>query len=90
MPRESPGQRNLAGYSVWGGKELDRTEGLTLSLSLSHSSRQASYQWIKIPIDKFPENMSSQSKTLGASRVVLVVKNPPTNAGDTRDAGLIP
>ena len=65
LPGKSHGQRSLAGYSSWGGKELDGTEGLTLSLSLSHSSRQASYQWIKIPIDKFPENMSSQSKTRG-------------------------
>ena len=30
---ESHGQRNLAGYSPWGHKELDRTEGLTLSLT---------------------------------------------------------
>ena len=27
---------------------------------------------------------------LGASQVALVVKNPPANAGDIRDAGLIP
>ena len=26
----------------------------------------------------------------GASQVVLVVKNPPANAGDIRDVGLIP
>ena len=26
----------------------------------------------------------------GASQVVLVVKNPPTNAGDVRDTGSIP
>ena len=26
----------------------------------------------------------------GASQIVLVVKNPPANAGDTRDVGLIP
>ena len=25
-----------------------------------------------------------------ASQVVLVVKNPPANAGDVRDAGVIP
>ena len=29
-------------------------------------------------------------KKLGASQVVLVVKNPSTNAGDVRDADLIP
>ena len=28
--------------------------------------------------------------SLGASQVVLVVKNLPVNAGDARDAGLIP
>ena len=33
---------------------------------------------------------SSSSIPLGASQVVLVVKNPPSNAGDTRDAGSIP
>ena len=27
---------------------------------------------------------------LGASQVVLVVKNPPANAGDARDVGSIP
>ena len=26
----------------------------------------------------------------GTSQVVLVVKNPPANAGDVRDSGLIP
>ena len=29
-------------------------------------------------------------KETGASQVVLVVKNPPANAGDIRDAGSIP
>ena len=29
-------------------------------------------------------------RQLGASKVVLVVKNPPANAGDVRDAGSIP
>ena len=31
---ESRGQRSLVGYSPWGHKELDTTEGLTLSLSV--------------------------------------------------------
>ena len=30
------------------------------------------------------------SQSLLASQVALVVKNPPANAGDARDAGLIP
>ena len=33
---ENPnGQRNLAGYSLWGGKESDTTELLTLSLFIN-------------------------------------------------------
>ena len=32
-PRESHGQKSLAGYSPWGLKEWDMTERLTLSLS---------------------------------------------------------
>ena len=33
-PGESPGQRSLVGYSPWDCKESDRTEPLTLSISL--------------------------------------------------------
>ena len=31
LPGKSHGQRSLAGYSPWGPKELDMTEGLTLT-----------------------------------------------------------
>ena len=34
LPGEFHGQRSLAGYSPWGRKESDKTEGLTVSLSL--------------------------------------------------------
>ena len=34
VPGESPGERNLAGYSPWGCKKSDVTEQLTLSLLL--------------------------------------------------------
>ena len=34
LPRESRGQRSLAGYSLWDRKELDMTELLTLLLLL--------------------------------------------------------
>ena len=34
--------------------------------------------------------MSYMSLVTWASQVVLVVKNPPANAGDVRDLGLIP
>ena len=32
LPRESQGQRSLAGYSPWGRKESDMNERLTVSL----------------------------------------------------------
>ena len=38
LPRESHGQRSLVGYSLWGRKESDTTERLTLSHSLNGSS----------------------------------------------------
>ena len=38
LPGEFHRQRSLAGYSSWGGKELDTTNQLTLSLSLKIST----------------------------------------------------
>ena len=35
-------------------------------------------------------NTDNFSKGSQASQVLLVVKNPPVNAGDVRDAGSIP
>ena len=35
LPGKSHGQRSLAGYSPWGHKESDTTEGLTFSLPLN-------------------------------------------------------
>ena len=34
--------------------------------------------------------LSEVNENKGVSQVVLVVKNPPANAGDVRDAGSIP
>ena len=34
LPGKLHRQRSLAGYSIWGSKELDTTERLTLSLSV--------------------------------------------------------
>ena len=45
---EFQGQRSLAGYSPWGHKELDRTEWLTLSLSLSKCIVIHHILWITI------------------------------------------
>jgi len=36
------------------------------------------------------KELSTIKFDLGASQVVLVVKNPPANAGDIRDEGSIP
>ena len=44
--KKSHGQRSLAGYSLWGCKELDTTERLTLSLSLwDHSHIKGTILW---------------------------------------------
>ena len=34
LPGEFHGQRSLVGYSLWGGRDLDKTEQLAFSLSL--------------------------------------------------------
>ena len=44
LPGESHGQRSLAGYSLWGHKELDTTEQLTLKLTNKISDQQDRYQ----------------------------------------------
>ena len=36
------------------------------------------------------KELSTIKFDLGASQVVLVVKNPPANAGDIRDGGSVP
>ena len=36
------------------------------------------------------ENFQNMKDVYGASQVALVIKNPPTNAGDVRDMGSIP
>jgi len=40
LPGEFRAQRSLVGYSLWGCKESDRTEQLTLSLSISAGQRK--------------------------------------------------
>ena len=43
-------------------------------------------EWVE---SRKSHNLSRMDRT-GASQVVLVVKNPPANAGDLKDTGLIP
>ena len=45
---------------------------------------------IQLAAGPIASNYVTQTILLGASQVVLVVKNPPANAGCIRDAGLIP
>ena len=40
LPRESHGQRSLAGYSPWGGNQSDTANQLTLSLCTSKRGRR--------------------------------------------------
>ena len=44
LPRELPGQRNLAGYSLWGRKELNMTEQLS-----THAHRKTTQLNIILP-----------------------------------------
>ena len=39
LPEKSHGQRSLAGYSPWGGKELDTTEPTNTNLNLARIQR---------------------------------------------------
>ena len=50
LPEESHGQRSLAGYSLWGHKEWDMTEQLSLSTSLSFQELQLIIQenWFSV------------------------------------------
>ena len=55
-PRESQGQRSLAGYSPWGHNELGTTERLRLSLSYAYwyednTSETSDHQRKPIKID---------------------------------------
>ena len=46
LPEESHGQRSLVAYSLWGCKELDPTERLTLSLLLFSHEKCRKYMFL--------------------------------------------
>ena len=66
LPREFHGQRSLVGCSLWGHKELDTTEWLTLSISRSstpnsrHSREKTCFHTVSI----LKDSQSSQCKRL--------------------------
>ena len=45
LPGRSHGQRSLAGYSLWGHKELDMTEWLTHTYRLKKIQQHKSGEW---------------------------------------------
>ena len=47
-------------------------------------------RWLRLHASKAGGTAQSLDWELRASQEVLVIKNPPTNAGDIRDVGLIP
>ena len=57
-----------------------------LSPSTPHSNRSA----VLLPASGHPQQNLSNGCGEGASQVALMVRNPPANAGDLRDAGLFP
>ena len=80
LPGGSHGQRSVVGCSPWGLKESDTTKQLTHTHTHTHTV---------IMIIPFPIFVGFYW-FISASQVALVVKNPPANAGDLRDAGLSP
>ena len=52
--------------------------------------RELGVAWGFHPSMSSPPTAASNSWPLGASQVALVIKNPPANTGDTRDAGSMP
>ena len=70
-------------YSPWGLKESDRTDPLSLSFFRAVLSGKST---LNMPRG---EGLSEEVIFKQASQVALAVKNPPANAGDKRDTGLI-
>ena len=85
----SHGRRSLVGYSPRGRKELDTTERLHLHL-LFCNREQGSCQSIISQKCQKVDTYTLHFYTLHswASQGALVVKNPPSRAGDMRDPWL--
>ena len=48
LPGKSYGQRSLAGYSLWGNKEWDKTEQLTLVSGIEVRTGHGTTDWFQI------------------------------------------
>ena len=77
-----------------GGNKGLKEINLTTQVQIEHDSLSVTsgykpeMEWAQ-PVKTYIQ-IKSSIPFWGASQVVLVVKNPPANAGDIRDAGLIP
>ena len=75
----------------WGNKRYtphDHTNGMTFPTSPGRQFDISGsiFLWNIMRLCRLKDSM----KNRGASQVVLVIKNPPANAGDLRDMGSIP
>ena len=73
----TPTALEAQGLSHWPAREVSEIPFLYVCLRFTRLSL-------------IPDPLAVRFTLKGASRVALVVKNPPANAGDTRDTGLIP
>ena len=93
LPRESHGQRSLAGYSPWGRKKSDTTERLILYLTLNSACLflkvliAQSCLTLCDPMDCSPPG-SSVHGILQARILAWVAMHPPP--GDLPDPGIEP
>ena len=60
------------------------------SLQVCWLQARQSTAWFKVTVQFFLRGIFACLLCARASQVALVVKNPPANARDVRDAGLIP
>ena len=91
---EDPLEKEIATYSSIAAWEIPRTEEPGRLQSMG--SQRVSHDWATKPSPSLCDVCVVVMYTcvcniiLGTSQVVLVVKNPPANAGDLRDVGSIP
>ena len=92
LPGKCYGQKSLVGYSPWSCQEWDMTEHA--ETSPGGTKLEDLFFWPQLQLRKIQERFNPcplhcHKDQDRASQVMLVVKNPPTNAGDVRDVGSI-
>ena len=86
---ESHGQRSLVGYSPWGSQRVGHDWATELMLSFFNqiSWTRSCANWKKSAYFNAFFILTIQECFLQPSRVALVLKNLPANAGDLGDTG---